>query len=223
MKTAIRNIDQELELSETRLLTTVLENKCLFREVVAELARIQVETTDYSIVNCQDVDLADNLLLVSDVLSFDFANRKILSELYKRIGDNVGDDMLLALQKIEFELEKIAIMSETESGIDLKYKTEFSLADFLKVLKIEPAVDTEFDLKNRVYGIIDLVSRLLPDKIICLVNLKQLLTKDEFGEFCKYCLGHQRLVWCLETNRSYRVDEEEIIVVDEDLFSYKQA
>ena len=213
MKITIRNIDQGLELNEIRLLTTVVENKCLFREVVAELARIQVETTDYSIVNCQDVDLADNLLLVSDVLSFDFANRKILSELYKRIGDNVGDDMLLALQKIEFELEKIAIMSETESGIDLKYKTEFSLADFLKVLKIEPAVDTEFDL----------MSRLLPDKIICLVNLKQLLTKDEFGEFCKYCLGHQRLVWCLESNQSYRVAEEEIIVVDEDLFSYKQA
>lgn len=223
MKITIRNIDNELELNEARIMTTVLENKYLFREVVAELARIQVETVDYSIVNCQDGDLVDNLLLVSDVLSFDFNNRKILSELYKRISGNVDNEMCLVLQRIEFELEKIAIMSEAEAGIDIKYKTEFNLMDFLKVLKIEPAVNGEFDLKNRVYGIIDIISRLLPNQIICLVNLKQLLTKDEFGEFCKYCLGHQSIIWCLESNQSYSVAEEEIVIVDEDLFSYQQA
>lgn len=223
MKIAIRNVDQVLELNEAKVLTLVLENRYLFREVMADLARAQVESVEYGIVNCQDGGVVGDLLLVSDVLGFDLANRKILAELYKRASGVANEEVLLTLQKIEFELEKLAIIAEAEVGIDLSYKTEFELSDFLKLLKLEPAVGREFDLKKKLYGIIDLASRLLPSRPIYLVNFKQLLTKDEFTEFCKYCVGHQRLVWCLESNQSYQVAEEEIVVVDEDLFSYKQA
>lgn len=223
MKIAIRNVDQILELNETRVITLVLENKYLFREVMADLARVQVESVEYGIVNCQDGGVIEDLLLVSDALGFDLASRKILTELYKRASEVTNEEVFLVLQKIEFELEKLAIMAEAEIGIELSYKTEFEFLDFLKLLKLEPAVSVGFDLKKKLYGIIDLASKLLPNRPICLVNFKQLLTKDEFAEFCKYCVGHQRLVWCLESSQSYCVTEEEIVVVDEDLFSYKQA
>lgn len=222
MKITIRNIDQMLELNPDRILTLVLENKHLFREVLADLARTQLDSVEYSIVNCQN-DSIQEMLLVSDVLGFDLASRKILAELYKRASHGIDEEILLTLQKLEFELEKLAIMVEAEVGIEINYKTNFELIDFLKLLKIEPAIGGEFDVKKRLYGIIDLASRLFPGRPICLVNFKQLLTKDEFADFCKYCVGHQRLVWCLESSQSYRVTEEEIVVVDEDLFSYKQA
>lgn len=222
MKITIRNIDQMLELRPDRILTLVLENRHLFREVLADLARTQLDSVEYSIVNCQD-DSIKEMLLVSDVLGFDLASRKILAELYKRASHGVDEETLLTLQKLEFELEKLAIMVEAEVGIEINYKTNFELIDFLKLLKIEPAIGGELDVKKRLYGIIDLASRLFPGRPICLVNFKQLLTKDEFADFCKYCVGHQRLVWSLESSQSYRVIEEEIVVVDEDLFSYKQA
>lgn len=223
MKITIRNIDEPIEFSEEYVSTLEVQNKYLFREIASCLMRSQFEKYEYEIVNFDDgAALSDRLIIVSDVMSFDVSSRKIISEMYKQLTDMIDNDVLKNMVKMETILERIGAFAEDSLNFDINYRTDFELNDFLKLLKIEPSIASEYDIKQRVYGIIELVNNLFNDKIICFMNLKQLITKEEFSEIVKTCLSKKQLVWFIESNKSFVDAFEFIVVVDNDLYAYKQ-
>lgn len=223
MKITIRNIDEPIEFSEEYVSTLEVRNKYLFREIVSCLVRSQFEKHEYEIINFDDgMVLSDRLIIVSDVMSFDVSSRKIISEMYKQLTDMIDNDVLKNMVKMETILERIGAFAEDSLNFDINYRTDFDLNDFLKLLKIEPSIASEYDIKQRVYGIIELINSLFNDKIICFMNLKQLITKEEFSEIVKTCLSKKQLVWFIESNKSFVDTSESIIVVDDDLYAYKQ-
>ena len=223
MKITIRNIDEPIEFSEEYVSTLEVRNKYLFREIISCLVRSQFEKYEYEIVNFDDgVALSDRLIIVSDVMSFDVSSRKIITEMYKRLTDMINNDVLKNMVEMETVLERIGAFAEDSLNFDVNYRTDFDLNDFLKLLKIEPSIASEYDIKQRVYGIIELINSLFNDKIICFMNLKQLITKEEFSEIVKTCLSKKQLVWFIESNKSFVDASEFIVVVDDDLYAYKQ-
>ena len=223
MKITIRNIDEPIEFSEEYVSTLEVRNKYLFREIINCLVRSQFEKHEYEIVNFDDgAALSDRLIIVSDVMSFDVSSRKIISEMYKQLMDMIDNDVLKNMVKMETILERIGAFAEDSLNFDINYRTDFDLNDFLKLLKIEPSIASEYDIKQRVYGIIELINSLFDNKIICFMNLKQLITKEEFSEVVKTCLSKKQLVWFIESNKSFVNTSESIIVVDDDLYAYKQ-
>lgn len=223
MKITIRNIDEPIEFSEEYVSTLEVRNKYLFREIINCLVRSQFEKHEYEIVNFDDgAALSDRLIIVSDVMSFDVSSRKIISEMYKQLMDMIDNDVLKNMVKMETILERIEAFAEDSLNFDINYRTDFDLNDFLKLLKIEPSIASEYDIKQRVYGIIELINSLFDNKIICFMNLKQLITKEEFSEIVKTCLSKKQLVWFIESNKSFVNTSESIIVVDDDLYAYKQ-
>lgn len=223
MKITIRNIDEPIEFSEEYVSTLEVQNKYLFREIASCLVRSQFEKYEYEIINFDDGRvLSDRLIIVSDVMSFDVNSRKIISEMYKRLANMVDNDVLKNMVKAEAVLEHIGVFVEDSLNFDVKYRTDFDLNDFLKLLKVEPSIASEYDIKQRVYGIIELINSLFDNKIICFMNLKQLITKEEFSEIVKTCLSKKQLVWFIESNKSFVDTSESIIVVDDDLYAYKQ-
>jgi len=223
MKITIRNIDEPIEFSEEYVSTLEVRNKYLFREIINCLVRSQFEKHEYEIVNFDDgAALSDRLIIVSDVMSFDVSSRKIISEMYKQLMDMIDNDVLKNMVKMETILERIGAFAEDSLNFDINYRTDFDLNDFLKLLKIEPSIASEYDIKQRVYGIIELINSLFDNKIICFMNLKQLITKEEFSEIVKNCLSKKQLVWFIESNKSFVNTSESIIVVDDDLYAYKQ-
>lgn len=223
MKITIRNIDEPIEFSEEYVSTLEVRNKYLFREIINCLVRSQFEKHEYEIVNFDDgAALSDRLIIVSDVMSFDVSSRKIISEMYKQLMDTIDNDVLKNMVKMETILERIGAFAEDSLNFDINYRTDFDLNDFLKLLKIEPSIASEYDIKQRVYGIIELINSLFDNKIICFMNLKQLITKEEFSEIVKTCLSKKQLVWFIESNKSFVNTSESIIVVDDDLYAYKQ-
>lgn len=223
MKITIRNIDEPIEFSEEYVSTLEVRNKYLFREIITCLVRSQFEKHEYEIVNFDNgAALSDRLIIVSDVMSFDVSSRKIISEMYKQLMDMIDNDVLKNMVKMETILERIGAFAEDSLNFDINYRTDFDLNDFLKLLKIEPSIASEYDIKQRVYGIIELINSLFDNKIICFMNLKQLITKEEFSEIVKTCLSKKQLVWFIESNKSFVNTSESIIVVDDDLYAYKQ-
>ena len=223
MKITIRNIDEPIEFSEEYVSTLEVRNKYLFREIINCLVRSQFEKHEYEIVNFDDgAALSDRLIIVSDVMSFDVSSRKIISEMYKQLMDMIDNDVLKNMVKMETILERIGAFAEDSLNFDINYRTDFDLNDFLKLLKIEPSIASEYDIKQRDYGIIELINSLFDNKIICFMNLKQLITKEEFSEIVKTCLSKKQLVWFIESNKSFVNTSESIIVVDDDLYAYKQ-
>lgn len=224
MKLTIRHIEYPVGFAEGRVATLQIQHRQLFREVLAEVARSQVEKADVRMISFDDgVDVGDRVVLVSDILGFDFSARKVTAELYRRIGDQCDDDTFQLLRSMEGSLEKLVVFAEEVSEIELDYKSEIDINDWLKLLRLQPQVKGSYDLKQRVYGIIDIVSKLFARRIICFVGLKQLLTYDEYVELVKYCLYKKQLVWFLEPSETYIGENEEIVVVDEDLFCTKRT
>lgn len=224
MKLTIRHIEYPVECVEGRIATLQIQHRQLFREVLAELARSQVEKTDVRMISFDDgVDVGDRVILVSDILGFDFSARKVTAELYRKIGEQCDDDMFQLLRSMEGNLEKLVVFAEEVSEIELDYKSEIDINDWLKLLRLQPQVKGSYDLKQRAYGIIDIISKLFARQIICFVGLKQLLTYDEYVELVKYCLYKKQLVWFLEPSETYIGENEEIVVVDEDLFCTKRT
>lgn len=224
MKLTIRHIEYPVEFAEGRVATLQIQHRQLFREVLAEVARSQVEKADVRMISFDDgVDVGDGVVLVSDILGFDFSARKVTAELYRRIGDQCDDDTFQLLRSMEGSLEKLVVFAEEVSEIELDYKSEIDINDWLKLLRLQPQAKGSYDLKQRVYGIIDIVSKLFARRIICFVGLKQLLTYDEYVELVKYCLYKKQLVWFLEPSETYIGENEEIVVVDEDLFCTKRT
>lgn len=220
MKITIRNIDEPIEFSEEYVSTLEVRNKYLFREIINCLVRSQFEKYEYEIVNFDDgAALSDRLIIVSDVMSFDVSSHKIISEMYKRLTDMINNDVLKNMVEMETVLERIGTFAEDSLNFDINYRTDFDLNDFLKLLKIEPSIASEYDIKQRVYGIIELINSLFNDKIICFMNLKQLIIKEEFSEIVKTCLSKKQLVWFIESNKSFVDASEFIVVVDDDLYA----
>lgn len=222
MKLMIRNIDRPLLFNENKTTTLLVQNRHFFREILSELARSQIEKTDGQMLIFDDgKDVGSQVILANDLLSFDFSSRRIQAELYRKIAECVTDEAMMIFRHLEGELEKVALFAEDVSEIDMDYKVNFDVIDWLRFLKLGPSIAGEYDLKKRIFGIIDVVNKLFSRKIICFVNLKQLLTYSEFVEIAKYCLYKKQLVWFLESTDSYTSEYEEIIVVDDDLFCSK--
>lgn len=223
MKLIIRNLDETLDFSEEKAITLLIQNRHFFREILSELVRSQKEKTDGQTLIFDDgEDVGSRVITIGDVLNFDFSSRRIQAELYKNIAENGNDDIFKLLNDLEAEVEKVAIFAEDVSEIELDYKVNFEITDWLKFLKVEPVLGGSYDCKLRIFGIIDIISKLFVGKIICFVNLKQLLTHTEFTEVVKYCLYKKQLVWFLESVDSYVSELEEIVVVDDDLFCSKK-
>lgn len=222
MKVQIRNFDMPLDIYEDKISCLEIHNRHMFREVLAALIQSQHEKPEYELISLDDGSIGEKFLVVSDVFGFDFASRKLVGEICKQASEKADNEVLRRLGLLEIELEKLAIFAEDALEIELDYDAEVDLAAVLKLLKIEPAVAKNYDAKQRVYGIIDVANRLFPQKIICFVNLKQFLTKDEFIEVAKYCAYKRQLVWLVESAPSYVCELEEIVVADEDLFCYKR-
>ncbi len=223
MRLVVRNLDEALNFEEGKVLTLLIQNRHFFREILSELARSQVEKTDgQTLVFDDGEDVGSRVIAVGDVLGFDFSSRRIQAELYKHIAENIDNDTIKLLGDLETELEKIVIFAEEAADMELDHRADFAITDWLRFLKIEPVVGGSYDFKSRIFGIIDIVSRLFPEKIICFVNLKQLLTHTEFTEVTKYCLYKKQLVWFLESTDSYVSEFEKIVVVDDDLFCSKK-
>lgn len=220
----IRNIDEEIIFSEQKVNTLEIHNRQFFREIISALAHSQFEKTTNDIINfgIDGGELNDNIILVNDVFSFDFAARKFLTEIYKIAERSIDNDILKIINRLESDIDQIANFVEDTVDIDLNYKTNIELGDILKMLKIEPAIIADYDIKNRIYAIIDLANKLLKNRIICFVNLKQLLSKNEFDNIAKYCLYKKQLVWFFESSQTFVNNDEDIVVVDDDLFCCKK-
>lgn len=221
MKLTIRNIETPITIGYDAITTLVIENKNFFREILADLVQIYTEHKELATsIHSDDEALNKDLLLVTDVFGFDFSAKKLITELYKQAAHAIDNDTILVLNTIETELQKLAVFAEDTLEIALEHKETIDIVDMLKVFKVQPLLTHSYNPKERAYGIIDVASRLFPRCIVCFVNIKQLLTKDEFLEISRYCMYKKQRVWCLESTNTYKVADENIVVVDDDLFCY---
>lgn len=202
----------------------MIYNDLFFRRVVEDIldAYTKREENNRTVIynsNHDPLNFAKDILIVTDIYSYDLANRTITAALYKNIQDNSDID---AAKLAQIETDILDILGAINTGFsqNLNYQTEISINDLLKMAHVELKANTGNNYLDKLYGIIDSAQQLLSKRLVILINQRQLLSHCELQALLQYVQNNHFSVLFIEKNCKDKLNEENILVIDDDLYDF---
>ncbi len=163
-----------------------------------------------------ELKLSNKIRFFSEYFDFGFDSKKYSTDITKYILSNIeqydSENILRTFSKlcklIDNELQKtdLSISVSTEEGIE----------NVIKMFKLK--INQKEDLLDNLLLIVDLEVALNSNKILCFMNLKQFLTKEEVIEFYKYATYNSiKIIMIESTKYDYFINYEKVIVIDQNL------
>lgn len=163
-----------------------------------------------------ELKLSNKIRFFSEYFDFGFDSKKYSTDIAKYILSNIeqydSENILRTFSKlcklIDNELQKtdLSISVSTEEGIE----------NVIKMFKLK--INQKEDLLDNLLLIVDLEVALNSNKILCFMNLKQFLTKEEVIEFYKYATYNSiKIIMIESTKYDYFSNYEKVIVIDQNL------
>lgn len=172
-------------------------------------------------VECFDKDnnelkISGKVRFFSEYFDFGFDSKKYSADITKYILTNVeqydGENILKAYSK----LCKLINRELQKTDLSISISIDEGIENVIKMFK--PKINQKDDLLENLFLIIDLEVALNSNKILCFMNLKQFLSKEEMLEFYKYATYNSVKVIMLEsTNYDYFNEYEKVIIIDRNL------
>lgn len=225
MKINISGFDDTLSIPDDGgIATLAVRNDLFFRRVVEDIldAYTKREENNRTVIydgNHDPLNFAKDILIVTDIYSYDLANRTITAALYKNIQDNSDID---AAKLAQIETDILDILGAINTGFsqNLNYQTEISINDLLKMTHVELEANTGNNYLDKLYGIIDSAQQLLSKRLVILINQRQLLSHCELQALLQYVQNNHFSVLFIEKNCKDKLNEENILVIDDDLYDF---
>ena len=225
MKINISGFDSTLSISKDGgIATLTIHNDLFFRRVIEDILDVYTkrEENNHTIIydiNNSPLNLAKDTLVITDIYSYDLANRTITASLYKSIQDNNNIDAV-KLAQIEADILDVLGIINTGFSQNLNYQTEISINDIMKMAHVGLEANTSNSYLDKLYGIIDSAQQLLSKRLVILINQRQLLSHSELQALLQYVQNNHFSVLFIEKNCKDKLDEENIIVIDDDLYDF---
>ena len=225
MNISISGFDNTLFIpSDSGIATLVICNDLFFRRVVEDIldAYTKREENNRTVIydsNHDPLNFAKDTLIVTDIYSYDLANRTITAALYKNIQDN-SDINAAKLAQIETDILDILGAINTGFSQNLNYQTEISINDLLKMAHVELKANTGNNYLDKLYGIIDSAQQLLSKRLVILINQRQLLSHSELQALLQYVENNHFSVLFIEKNCEDKLDHENMLIIDDDLYDF---
>lgn len=166
-----------------------------------------------------EINLNNKIRFFSEYFNFSFDSKKYSNDITKYVLSNIEQ---YNSEKILKEYSKLALLVKKElSRLDLPItlSIEEGIDNIIKLLKLK--ITQKDDLLENLLLIIDLEVILNSNKILCFLNLKQYLTKEELTEFYKYAIYNSVKIIIIESQKyDYITKYEKIIIIDENLEEY---
>ena len=225
MKISISGFDNTLFIPDDGgVATLVVRNNLFFRRVAEDILDVYTkrEESNHTVIydnNHNPLNFIKDTLIVTDVYSYDLASRTITAALYKNIRDNSDIDTEKLAQ---VEKDILDILSAISVGFsqNLNYQTEISINDLIKMAHVELESNTGNNYLDKLYGIIDLAQQLLSKRLVILINQRQLLSHSELQALLQYVENNHFSVLFIEKNCEDKIDHENILVIDDDLYDF---
>ena len=225
MNISISGFDNTLFIpSDGGIATLVICNDLFFRRVVEDIldAYTKREENNRTVIydsNHDPLNFAKDTLIVTDIYSYDLANRTITAALYKNIQDN-SDINAAKLAQIETDILDILGAINTGFSQNLNYQTEISINDLLKMAHVELKANTGNNHLDKLYGIIDSAQQLLSKRLVILINQRQLLSHSELQALLQYVENNHFSVLFIEKNCEDKLEHENMLIIDDDLYDF---
>ena len=225
MKINISGFDNTLSISDDGgIATLAVRNDLFFRSIVEDILDTYTKREENNRTVVYDSDhtpltFTKDTLVITDIYSYDLANRTITAALYKNIHDNSDIDMA-KLAQIEADILDVLSTINTNSSQSINYQTEISINDIMKMTHVELEANTGNNYIDKLYGIIDSAQQLLSKRLVILINQRQLLSHCELQALLQYVQNNHFSVLFIEKNCKDKLNEENILVIDDDLYDF---
>lgn len=225
MKLTISGFDNTLALPDDGgIATLAIHNDIFFRKIVEGILDVYAKKEENNrtvIYNNENspLNLTKDTLIVTDLYSYDLSSRTITTALYKNIQDNSDLDPI-KLAQIEKEILDVLSAINTGFSQNLNYQTEINIGDIMKMAHVELEANTGNNYIDKLYGIIDSAQQLLSKCLVILINQRQLLSHSELQALLQYVQNNHFSVLFIEKNCKNKLNEENVLVVDDDLYDF---
>lgn len=215
----------ELEAGETSVFE--IENGALFARVASSLksgcGRYALEP--YSFWDEErEIMPKDALMLISDPMSLPWDDKGFLSAVMKQVEREFLEDeeLRMEVEGIEGALRQRLELLDMGFNADIGFALEWDLKRYLKFLGFGIAFQEEKTFLDNLLNFLSYVLDAGCKKVICFVNLKTFLTKNELEQLYEHIFFLKLKVLLLENkhdNSSY--EHEQKMAIDLQFFEYK--
>ena len=225
MNISISGFDNTLSIPDDGgIATLIVHNNLFFRRVVEDMLDIYTKREDNNrtvIYNSDHnpLNFAKDTLVITDIYSYDLANRTITAALYKNIQDNSDID-IAKLAQIETDILDVLSAINTNFSQSINYQTDISINDIMKMAHVGLEANEKNNYLDKLYGIIDSAQQLLSKRLVILINQRQLLSHCELQALLQYVQNNHFSVLFIEKNCKDKLNEENILVIDDDLYDF---
>ena len=220
MKLIIKYIDNDIELKENEISAIEIENKRYFYRIVKDLYDIydnELSKDNYMIDdNNKEINISNKIKIFIDYFNFKLDSKKYTNDITKYINKVLSEETKETLLN---QYKKIINLYKKElNNIDLPLvlDTDLDIENITKLIKV--SIDTNKELINNLFTLIDLENIFQTKNILVFINLKQYLSKEEIEELYKYSI-YNRITLLLIDSQSYgtTLTNERKLIIDENL------
>ena len=215
----------ELEAGETSVFE--IENGALFARVASSLksgcGRYALEP--YSFWDEErEIMPKDALMLISDPMSLPWDDKGFLSAVMKQVEREFLEDeeLRMEVEGIEGALRQRLELLDMGFNADIGFALEWDLKRYLKFLGFGIAFQEEKTFLDNLLNFLSYVLDAGCKKVICFVNLKTFLTKNELEQLYEHIFFLKLKVFLLENkhdNSSY--EHEQKMAIDLQFLEHK--
>lgn len=220
MKLIIKYIDNDIELKENEISAIEIENKRYFYRIVKDLYDIYDNELSEDIYliddNNKEINISNKIKIFIDYFNFKLDSKKYTNDITKYINKVLSEETKETLLN---QYKKIINLYKKElNNIDLPLvlDTDLDIENITKLIKV--SIDTNKELINNLFTLIDLENIFQTKNILVFINLKQYLSKEEIEELYKYSI-YSRITLLLIDSQSYgtTLTNERKLIIDENL------
>ena len=212
MKIKIKGFENELPLNlDNKCFSIQIENKKLYQSILSESIN---ETEEKQLILIDDKDncceIEKNILFISDPYNEEINNKKILTKIYEMISKSINENIELTT-KIDtnlYKIREIIINEANELPIGLEALDDIKTTDILTLFKLKIDTKSYITIVDRINLMIEIMSIIKSDLILCFFNLKSILEKEQILKIEKYALYHNIKLLLIEPNLYDNIENE---------------
>ena len=217
MKIVFPILTTPIMLSEEYVSTIVFENQNALFQFVTELHQ-QINKQDGNIIFSEKeerVDISKKVELISHFVPFDCNKKSLITKLQQRLKDASNEslyvetnELLSSVQKYLYKLTDLFNISILVDDIDAGI--------LIKAVNVH--FSSEYDtLSEALYDYCVNVINLEGNKLFVFLNLRCLISDEEFALFAKTLIDHKVSTLFLENTDRKTMDVERKTIIDNDL------
>lgn len=219
MKLIHCDLDTDIINSNYQHCEWIIESPELFSKYVLELYK-QTEAEEGNFVLSEqdkELDIAKYVEIISDPLSINLNDKKILNKLYSELSKNAyAEECYLHTQEVLSALQKYFAFLETSSNYFLEDDEEPDIIAIFKALNVKLSVYSE-NLFELLWQYIKATSELLKKKLIVFVNIRSYLTQEQVIELIKNADYNEISLLLIENcQKGCPTDSVHYIIIDKD-------